>query len=119
MFIGRDKKQVTALSKFNDDYVRFLAFSSLGDNPLSHHLLSITYPVLIKVSSLTSYSLTIDEEEVPVVTDLWFSKLGKVYQLASVVVGGQNISEIGKTIPEAVQNLAEKIQNEKVNCILV
>jgi len=72
-----------------------------------------------QVSSLTSYSLTIDEEEVPVVTDLWFSKLGKVYQLASVVVGGQNISEIGKTIPEAVQNLAEKIQNEKVNCILV
>ena len=93
----------------------------VGDNPLSHHSLSIsiTYPVLIKVSSLTSYSLTIDEEEVPVVTDLWFSKLGKVYQLASVVVGGQNISEIRKTIPEAVQNLAEKIQNEKVNCILV
>lgn len=46
-------------------------------------------------------------------TDLWFSKYGKVYNIASVTRENQKISEIGLTAIEAVNNLAEKIYKMK------
>ena len=46
-------------------------------------------------------------------TDLWFSKYGKVYNIASVNRENQKISELGKTAMEAVNNLAEKINKMK------
>jgi len=66
-----------------------------------------------QVLSKSTFSLKFDEKEVPVETDLWFSKYGKVYNIASVTRENQKISEIGLTAIEAVNNLAEKIKKMK------
>ena len=46
-------------------------------------------------------------------TDLWFSKYGKVYNIATITRENEKISELGKTATEAVKNLAEKINKMK------
>jgi len=66
-----------------------------------------------QVLSKSSFSLKFDEEEVPVETDLWFSKFGKVYNIATITRENEKISELGKTATEAVNNLAEKINKMK------
>merc|ERR1712202_76728 len=64
------------------------------------------------------YFLTVGGVEAPVNTRLEFTKLGKMQTVAIVELGGEVVTELGKTRKEAVNNLAEKIvhlESEKEN----
>eukprot|EP00092_Neocalanus_flemingeri_P067369 GFUD01082219.1.p1 GENE.GFUD01082219.1~~GFUD01082219.1.p1 ORF type:complete len:1634 (-),score=566.26 GFUD01082219.1:275-5176(-) len=67
--------------------------------------------VKIDEANAINYFLTVGGVEYPVNTRMEFTKLGKVQIVASVEVGGELVTDIGKTRKEAVNNLAENIGN--------
>jgi len=74
--------------------------------------------VKIDQENAIDYFLTVGGIEAPVNTRLEFTKLGKMQTVAIVELGGEVVTELGKTRKEAVNNLAEKIvhlESEKEN----